>query len=63
MDHTTATLRAEASTNSSTLIGMLQNIERVIAQRLDATDAVVQPLTNRISVIEQRSPGVQDALA
>eukprot|EP00959_Pyramimonas_sp_CCMP1952_P056749 1185330-Pyramimonas_sp.AAC.1 len=42
---------------------MLQNTERVIAQRLDATNAVVQPLTNRISEIEQRLPGVQDALA
>eukprot|EP00959_Pyramimonas_sp_CCMP1952_P353462 7405633-Pyramimonas_sp.AAC.1 len=39
MDHTTATLRAEARANSSTLIGMLQHIETVIAQRLDATDA------------------------
>eukprot|EP00959_Pyramimonas_sp_CCMP1952_P191518 4004629-Pyramimonas_sp.AAC.1 len=40
-----------------------QNTERVIAQRLDATDAVVQPLTNWIPVIEQSLPGVQDALA
>eukprot|EP00959_Pyramimonas_sp_CCMP1952_P018158 384540-Pyramimonas_sp.AAC.1 len=63
MDRATATLRAEARANSSNLIGMLQNTERVNAQRLDATNAVVQPLTNRISDIEQRFPGVQDALA
>eukprot|EP00959_Pyramimonas_sp_CCMP1952_P056748 1185329-Pyramimonas_sp.AAC.1 len=42
---------------------MLQNTERVIAQRVDATNAVAQPLTNRISEIEQRLPGAQDALA
>eukprot|EP00959_Pyramimonas_sp_CCMP1952_P354051 7417770-Pyramimonas_sp.AAC.1 len=63
MGHATATLRAEANANSSTLIGMLQNTERIIAQRLDATNAVVQPLANRISDIEQRLPGVQGALA
>eukprot|EP00959_Pyramimonas_sp_CCMP1952_P279748 5849015-Pyramimonas_sp.AAC.1 len=42
---------------------MLQNVERVIAQRLGATDAVAQPLTHRISVIEQRLPDAQGALA
>eukprot|EP00959_Pyramimonas_sp_CCMP1952_P386753 8105489-Pyramimonas_sp.AAC.1 len=42
---------------------MLQNTERVITQRLDATYAVVQPLANRISENEQRFPGVQGALA
>eukprot|EP00959_Pyramimonas_sp_CCMP1952_P075044 1568078-Pyramimonas_sp.AAC.1 len=40
MEHTTATLRAEANAHSSNLIGMWQNTERVIAQRLDATNAV-----------------------
>eukprot|EP00959_Pyramimonas_sp_CCMP1952_P443662 9287751-Pyramimonas_sp.AAC.1 len=63
MGHATATLRAEARTNSSNLIGMLQDTERVTTQRLDATNAVVQPPTNRISAIEQRFPGAQDALA
>eukprot|EP00959_Pyramimonas_sp_CCMP1952_P112344 2349029-Pyramimonas_sp.AAC.1 len=33
MDRTAATLRTEANANSSNLIGMLQNTEKVIAQR------------------------------
>eukprot|EP00959_Pyramimonas_sp_CCMP1952_P440591 9224368-Pyramimonas_sp.AAC.1 len=49
MHHTTATLRAEASANSSTLIGVWQNTER--------------HLTGRIPVIEQRLFGLQGALA
>ena len=58
-----ARLRSDATETSIAIYGKLQHTELTVAQRLDASDVLVRPLFDRISVIEQKVPIIEASLA